>query len=331
MTSSSASRRWSWWASPGCGPRTRSAGVASDCLKAARASFAASQWAGVRASGRSAIVTCRARAEGLERSTLLGLAGRPGAGQHERGHGEVGERLAQGQQRPAAADRDVVAVGADDDDVGESGQRHGHAGHLCPGRLVGDPEVVEGSPLLERVRRHPEAVVGVAGEPADRGELAEHGGHEVLAAAQPVQHRRPQQQVAAVGAQRQVADRVQVGDDPVRSALDDVERALRPHAEQHGVDLGLRAHRGEHRVQVDVGQHVGVVGEEQLLVGDAVLDEVQPLADRGVDAGVHAVDAPVAGEVERRLRLGDGRAGSGPPRSPGRGRSPCARTRRSSS
>ena len=54
-------------------------------------------------------------------------------------------------------------------------------------------------------------------------------------------------------------------------------------------------HSLDHVVEGDVGEHVGVVREEHLLVGDEVPGQPQPLPDRGVHAGVEVFDVPVAG------------------------------------
>ncbi len=77
---------------------------------------------------------------------------------------------------------------------------------------------------------------------------------------------------------------------------------LRRHRGQHP-DRVARRELLHHVVEWQVGQDVGVVGEEHLLVLDVGPDAPQPLADRRVEAGVHEVDRPVPDVGGAQLHL----------------------------
>ena len=54
-------------------------------------------------------------------------------------------------------------------------------------------------------------------------------------------------------------------------------------------------HPLHHVVKGDVGEHVGVVREEHLLVGDEGPGQSQAVADQGIRTGVEVVDVPMPG------------------------------------
>ena len=71
----------------------------------------------------------------------------------------------------------------------------------------------------------------------------------------------------------------------------DVERGRWRHGDEARHRIGL-LHALDQGGQVEVGQVVAVVGEEELVVPDVLADPAEALADRGVVAGVDEVDAP---------------------------------------
>ena len=56
-------------------------------------------------------------------------------------------------------------------------------------------------------------------------------------------------------------------------------------------------------VEVEVGETIGVVGEEDLLPLDMIADPTQALADRGVDAGLDEREAPLVDVGTEQLDL----------------------------
>ena len=82
----------------------------------------------------------------------------------------------------------------------------------------------------------------------------------------------------------------------------EVEALRRRHGHERR-DLVAGAERVDHVGQLQVGQAVGVVGEEHLLVLDVLAHRHEPLPDVGVQAGVDERDLPVGDVVALELDL----------------------------
>ena len=100
-------------------------------------------------------------------------------------------------------------------------------------------------------------------------------------------------EVATVHPERQVGRRVQPADPGVSVEVDQVERSLRGNREQAGRRVGAEE-TFDDLVHRRIGQHVAVVGEEQLVALEVRPHPSQALADAGLDARVHERDAPLA-------------------------------------
>jgi hypothetical protein len=148
--------------------------------------------------------------------------------------------------------------------------------------------------LLDRVGGLPEPPVGVGHHAAFLGQHHRAVRHEVAVLRDVVEDLRPEDEVAAVLPDRHLLEGADRVDRVVVAHVEAVERRLRWHREQRPDLVGLRAEPGEHVVERHVGEDVGVVGEEHLLVLDVLAHPPQPLADRRGEAGVDERDRPVA-------------------------------------
>ncbi len=161
-----------------------------------------------------------------------------------------------------------------------------------PRALASVGEAVEHDALLDGVGGHPEAVVGVGEHAALVGQAREHVGDEVLAGLDVVEQLTAHHEIPAVLADPHRRDGVDVADVAALVGVDDVEGRLRRHREQARERVGgLEA--GDDVVQRGVGQHVGVVGHEVVVVAQVLAHPAQPLPDRRLDPGVHEGDPPV--------------------------------------
>ena len=71
-----------------------------------------------------------------------------------------------------------------------------------------------------------------------------------------------------------------------------MEHRLRADREEGGLGVGV-GEPLDHLVERGVGEDVGVVGEEHLVVGEQMAHAAQALTDRGLEPGVDEVDRPV--------------------------------------
>jgi hypothetical protein len=156
--------------------------------------------------------------------------------------------------------------------------------------------------LLGRVGGLPEAAVAVRQQPPGPRRAGARVLHEAPALGDVVEDLRAQHEAAAVLPDRQVAQPRHGRDAVVVADPDAVERLLRGHREQ-GRDGVRPPEPGHHHIQRRIREDIGVVGQEQLLVGDVAAHPAQPLPDRRVDPGVHERDRPVGDVGAQHLDL----------------------------
>ena len=274
----------------------------------------------------------RARAGSRIAAALRSASRRRSIGRAEHDPVDLGVRVAldQGPYRTGAADLDVVAVRAqakhaertvirpapapaDHPDAlpntrwvtvsssspspsGAVGRRaHWRARAVTvpdrPGRTPLSEQVLELLALLERVHADPVAVVPVGHQLAARDQTLEGFVDQILARLQDVEDRLPQDEEAAVDPEARRARQLNVLDAVVSADRDDVERLAGTHR-QKGRDLAATDRVLDQLGQGEVGQHVGVVGKEQVLAFQVPAHGGQALADVGVAAGLGEGDPP---------------------------------------
>ncbi len=173
-----------------------------------------------------------------------------------------------------------------------------------PGRVAALDHVVERLLLLEGVHRHPEAVVPVGIEAVLLHQPGEALHHELLAFEEIVEDLRAQDEIAAVHQRARLLQAHHALDLATLAQLDEVEGIGR----RDGAEAADRVRGAEllhHVVEVEVGQDVGVVRQEHLLVLQVLAHPEQPAADVGGLAGVDEGNSPVANV---RLEQIEGRA-----------------------
>ena len=213
----------------------------------------------------------------------------------------------QDHQRAAAADLDVVGVGAEAQDTGyrQAGVAdHQHARYPTagldpgwlppelPGRVALSMPRFEGLLILEGVHRLPVAEVPMRQQLALGDEPLERLHDEFVAGMDVVEDLAAEREVAGVEPDRRVGERLDRGAQSVIGHARHMERLGR-------VDDHERADQaaGMERVQVvrqpQIGQPVGIVRQELVLAMQVGLDTHQPLADGRLRPGVGEGDVPV--------------------------------------
>ncbi len=99
-------------------------------------------------------------------------------------------------------------------------------------------------------------------------------------------------EVPAVDTDRHVGERHHFLDLTGGGDVNTVERRRRRYDQHRGEGAGADGPL-DHRLQRSVGQDVGVVGQEVLVVAEVLADTPQPLADGRLHAGVDERDGPV--------------------------------------
>src|SRR6185437_7423708 len=161
--------------------------------------------------------------------------------------------------------------------------------------------------FLDGVGGVPEAAVGVGEHPALLREGGAGVADEVAVLRDVVEDLRTEDEVAAVLPQLHLGQRADGGDAVVLADGDAVERRLGRHGHQRPDGIA-RLEDVDHVVERQVGEDVGVVGEEHLLALDVLAHPAEPLADRAVEARVHERDLPVldVGAAQLDLALSEG-------------------------
>src|SRR5579883_143219 len=172
-----------------------------------------------------------------------------------------------------------------------------------PWRLASRGELVELDLVPERVHRAPEAVVRHREELPLLDEALKRLDDELLAVAHVVEDLATKREEAAVDAHGRRRDGLELDGVPLRVGVDHVKRVRDANAEK-GPDLAALEERIDVRRAVEVGDAVGVVGEEHLLALHVFPHPAQPFADVRPQAGVDERDPPALDVLADHVDLG---------------------------
>src|SRR5579883_647210 len=161
-----------------------------------------------------------------------------------------------------------------------------------PAGLTTSIHVVEVLLLLEGVHAGPESFVLVGNELPLLDEALKWLLHQLFSLFNVVENLPLEDEESPVDPDIRAIDIADSVDRAVLNRGDDVERLGRLHRHETGY-LVAATEVVEQSGKMQIGQSVGIVGQEDVLAGQMLLNRFQTLADVGAEAGIHEGNCPV--------------------------------------